>query len=94
MNDPKVFAEILVEKFPDEQIGHLLQAVSDRFEYGSCRLCGEEEVPVDADGNEIEGQNVEHAVEWQERHEADCLVTFIEGQRAARTSKEGSTSGS
>jgi hypothetical protein len=84
MGDLKIFAEILVEKLSDEQVTSLLQAVSDRFEFGSCPLCGEEEVPVDADGNEIEGQNVEHAEEWQERHDADCLVTFIEEQRIVK----------
>jgi hypothetical protein len=81
--DNRAFADTLVKTLPDRQVTNLLQAVSDAYELGSCPLCGEESYPVDAQGAVITGQNVEHAAEWREEHDADCMVTFIEGLRNA-----------
>lgn len=78
------FADILVKVLPDEQIGTILQAVTAEITDGACPVCGEAEIPVDADGNEIEGSNVEHVDEWREMHDADCIAALIEAARATK----------
>lgn len=82
------FADILVKRLSDEQLGAILQTVTDEATDGACPICGEEDVPVDAEGNEIEGSNVEHADEWRECHNADCIVTLIEASRATKVEKK------
>lgn len=77
----QAFADILVENLPDSQIGDILQFVSHGIVNGHCPICGEEEVPVDEHGNEIEGDDVSHADEWREQHSEDCIVTLIESTR-------------
>ncbi len=74
-------ANILVKRLPNEQINEILQEISNRYDYGHCPICDAEDYPVDADGNEIEGDDVSHAEEWREQHYEDCIVTLIEAAR-------------
>src|SRR5712692_6935589 len=84
MMDLVEFADILVEVLPEEQLDAVLQEVSNRFKYGCCPLCGEDDVPVDAQGKELERDNIAHTEEWMEVHDEDCAVTLIEAARAAK----------
>jgi hypothetical protein len=82
------FADILVKRLSDEQIGTILQAVTADITDGACPVCGEEEIPVDADGNEIEDDDVSMAEEWREQHDADCIITLIEDARLCRATPD------
>jgi hypothetical protein len=82
------FADILVKKLSDEQVYSLLEAVSEQITDGACPICGEDEIPVDSEGNEIEEDDVSHAEEWREQHDTFCIVTLIEEARAAKERKD------
>jgi hypothetical protein len=72
------FVKILTKQLTREQLDSILQAVTDASDDGYCILCGKEDVPVDEDGNEIDGDDVSEAYEWREVHADDCPVTLIE----------------
>lgn len=70
---------VMVKHLTKEQLWPVLEAISvDTHNNGQCPLCGCEDVPVDKDGIEIEGDDVSEADEWREVHEDDCPVTLIE----------------
>jgi hypothetical protein len=70
---------VLIKHLKREQLYEILEAITEELgEDGQCPLCGYEDVPVDEDGNEIDGDTVSDAYEWRERHSKDCPVTLIE----------------
>jgi hypothetical protein len=82
----KTFMAMLVEHVPEEHIDTLLQKIGDKLhDEGQCLFCGEEDVPVDKRGNEIEGDDVSMASEWREVHDADCPVALLEVARQGRS---------
>ena len=77
MIDIEVFVDVVKRFMTKEKLNEMLQYISDCSDNGNCILCDREDVPVDEAGNEIEGDDVSKAFEWQERHTDDCPVTLL-----------------
>lgn len=76
--DIKCFVQLLVKHVTKEQINALLEEITAADDDGHCPICGEEDIPVDEQGNTIEGDDMEETFEWQEKHTEDCPVTYLE----------------
>jgi hypothetical protein len=77
--DIDTFLGVITKHMSRDHLHEILEAITTELgEYGSCPLCGCEDIPVDRDGNEIESDDVSEAYEWREVHEDDCPVTIIE----------------
>jgi hypothetical protein len=73
---------MLIKHLPSGQIDNILQKMSDAVhENGQCPCCGEEDMPVDESGNEIESDDVSRASEWREVHDNDCPIALFEAAR-------------
>lgn len=84
----QIFATILKETLTDEQIQSLLEGVYNYPAYGACPLCGEEDIPVDEQGNPLpENATLEQwsNASWRNNHDEDCIVTWLSKQASAKT---------
>jgi hypothetical protein len=87
ITDNQNIAKMLKLAFTPEQIHHLLETITANYELGSCPLCGEDEVAVDKQGNDL--TESASMIEWgnadyREEHDNDCLVTWLEKQAEVR----------
>lgn len=86
ITDNQTIAKLLKLAFTPEQIHHFLETVTANYELGSCPICGEEEVAVDDQGNELtDDANMEEwgKASYREYHDEDCLVTLLSRQELA-----------
>jgi len=82
------FVSILTKRFSQDELHQILEAITADYEYGSCPLCGCDEVPFDAQGRKITGADVSSAT-WREVHDDYCPVTLIEQSFRKRPAKKG-----
>jgi hypothetical protein len=76
--DIECFVQLLVKHVTREQIDALLEEITAAEDGGHCPICCEDDIPVDKDGNEIEGDDMEDTFEWREKHTDKCPVTYLE----------------
>ena len=78
-NTVEMIASILKEKLTRNELLTVLEACSDEYaQHGICPFCGCEDIPLDRDGNEIEGPDVSQASEFREQHDEDCFIYLLE----------------
>ena len=78
-NTIEAFVDVVKKQMTQEQRHEMLEAVTREYgEYGQCPFCGCEDIPVDADGNKIEGDDISGASSFREQHDEECFVTLME----------------
>jgi hypothetical protein len=79
MIDTEVLVDLMKSVMTKEQLEQFVEGNSEASNInGTCLLCGKEDMPVDNDGKEIEGDDVSEAAEFEERHTVQCPITRIE----------------
>ena len=79
--DIECFVQVIAKHVTKEQVEAILQEFSDADDNGHCAVCGRDDVPVDEQGKEIEGDDMENVWEYQERHVEGCPILFFEQYR-------------